>query len=256
MSCLFSLRDVFVRYGKAEVLRSISLDLRTSEFVAVAGPNGAGKSTLLSVLAGLITPGGGSCRFLDRELARWARRDFTRRVAVVQQTEPSDFPFTADEVVFMGRMPHRSGMYETAADRDAVTRALESTETLHLRQREYRTLSGGEKQRVLLASALAQQPEVLLLDEPASHLDLQHQISLHELLRSLSHSGLLIVAITHDLNLAASYADRVVLLDQGRIRANGPACEVVRVELIQEVFQVEVQLHRTISGRPWMQYGS
>ncbi len=256
MNCLFRLENAGVRYGSSDVLQSVSLSLHRSEFVAIAGPNGAGKSTLLSLIAGLAAPTFGTCHFLDRHASQWARRDFARRVAVVQQTEPSEFPFTAEEVVYMGRMPHRTGLYESPADHDAVTSALASTEMSSFRQRDFRTLSGGEKQRILLASALAQQPQVLLLDEPASHLDLQHQVSLHELLRDLSRQGLLVVAVTHDLNLAAAYADRLVLLQRGRVRALGAPVDILRAELIEEVFQVRVKLHHKPSGQPWMLYGA
>ncbi len=180
----FELQDVGMRYGSAEVLRHVSLTLHAGEFVAVAGPNGAGKSTLVSVLAGLITPSTGTCRFMGRETKSWngeisrvALPSFCRRVA-------RTFPFTAEDVVYMGRMPHRSGLYETSEDRAAVEQALEQTEIGEFRHREFRTLSGGEKQRVLLASALAQSPEVLLLDEPSAHLDLYHQVQLYRLASS------------------------------------------------------------------------
>ncbi len=255
MNCLFRVAKAGVRYGDAEVLRSVSLELRAGELVAIAGPNGAGKSTLLSLIAGLAEPTYGTCRFLDRDAAKWNRRDFARRVAVVQQAEPSSFPFTAEEVVHMGRMPHRTGMYESAADHAAVAEALATTGMTALRERAFRTLSGGEKQRILLASALAPAPDVLLLDEPATHLDLHYQIALHKLLRELSRAGLLVVAVTHDLNLAAAYADRIVLMHEGGIRADGPPADVVRADVIAEVFQVCVEMHQRPSGTPWMLYG-
>ena len=256
MNSVFRLHNAGVRYGNAEVLRSVSLTLHLGEFVTIAGPNGAGKSTLLSLIAGLSAPTTGTCQFLGRHAIGWPRREFARRVAVVQQTEPSEFPFTAEEVVYMGRMPHRTGMYETQADHEAVVDALASTEMSRFGRRDFRTLSGGEKQRILLASALAQQPEVLLLDEPASHLDLKHQVSLQELLRGLSRQGLLVVAVSHDLNLAAAYADRLVLMHNGEVRASGSPSEVLRSELIEEVFQVRVEFHQRSSGRPWMLYGA
>jgi iron complex transport system ATP-binding protein len=255
MSALFRLESASVRYGAAEVLKPVSLTMRAGEFIAIAGPNGAGKSTLLSLLAGLAAPSSGTCHFLDRDAHRWPRRDFARRVAVVQQSEPSVFPFTAEEVVCMGRMPHRNGMYESAEDHAAVARALATTGMTDFALREYRTLSGGEKQRILLASALAQAPEVLLLDEPASHLDLQHQVQLHQLLRDLAAQGLLIVAVTHDLNLAAAYANRILLLHRGCIRADGAPADVLHPDLLGEVFQVHVELHRRPSGQPWLLYG-
>jgi iron complex transport system ATP-binding protein len=171
------------------------------------------------------------------------------------QTEPTAFPFTVEEVVYMGRMPHSTGLYESAEDHAAVAAALLATDTEALRKRDFRTLSGGERQRVMLASALAQQPEVLLLDEPSNHLDLQHQLSLHSMLRDLSRKGMLTVTVTHDLNLAAAYAQRFVLMNEGRIRADGPPAEVLAPELIAEIFQVRVEVHRRPSGQPWLVYG-
>jgi iron complex transport system ATP-binding protein len=252
---LFQLEGAGVRYGSAEVLKPVSLTMHGGEFIAIAGPNGAGKSTLLTLLAGLSVPSIGKCLFVDRPAHKWPRRDFARRVAVVQQSEPSAFPFTAEEVVCMGRMPHGNGMYESAEDIVAVTKALAITGMTAFAQREYRTLSGGESQRILLASALAQSPEVLLLDEPATHLDLQHQVKLHQLLRDLSGRGLLIVAVTHDLNLAAAYANRLLLMHEGRIRADGTPSGVLNSSLLEQIFEVHVELHWRPSGQPWLLYG-
>ena len=255
MTPLFEISSASIRYGAAEVLRSASLDLSQGEFVAIAGPNGAGKTTLLSLMAGLTAPSSGQCLFLGCEAHRWKRREFARRVALVVQTEPTAFPFTAEDVVYMGRMPHAMGLYENAVDRAAVAKALEQTETWALRSRDFRTLSGGEKQRVILASALAQQPDVLLLDEPSNHLDLQHQLSLHHLLRDLSRAGLLVVTVTHDLNLIGAYAERLVLMHEGRIRADGPPARILNSEMIEEIFRVRAEVHHRPSGQPWLVYG-
>ena len=236
------------------VLHSVNLEMGEGEFVAIGGPNGAGKSTLLGILAGLLTPTEGSCRFCRIEVSKWSRLQFTRQVAVVMQSEPLAFPFTAADVVTMGRTPHLSGFFETSADRAIVTKALQDTETLHLQSRDFRTLSGGEKQRVLLASALAQSPRVLLLDEPATHLDIQHQVALHELLQKLSRSGLLVVAITHDLNLASAYCDRLVLLSKGTVIADDHPAKVLQPGLIREVFKVNAEIRHTGAGRPWLAF--
>ena len=255
MNPLFALREVAVCYGSTQVLGPVSLAFSAGEFVSVAGPNGAGKSTLLSVLAGLVAPSSGSCEFLHQQAHQWNRRSFAQRVAVVQQVESPSFPFTAEQVVYMGRMPHRARFTDTAEDDAAVEQALASTGTLPFRHREFRTLSGGEKQRILLAAALAQTPEVLLLDEPSTHLDLHHQVSLHQMLRRLSKSGMLVVAVTHDLNLAAAYSDRMVVLHHGTIQAEGTPTQVLRSSLMEEVFQVHVQVHTAASGHPWLVYG-
>lgn len=252
---LFELENIGVRYGTFDALRSVSLALNSGEFVAIAGPNGAGKSTLLSVLAGLITPSSGSSLFNGRDLKSWNRRDFARRVAVVLQENGANFPFTAEDVVYMGRMPHRSGLYETKEDRAAVEGALKQTDTAEFRDREFRTLSGGEKQRVLLASALAQSPEVLLLDEPSAHLDIYHQVQLYQLLQQLSQRGLLVIAVTHDLNVALRRADRLLLVHHGQIRADGEPARTVQSALMEEVYSVPIEVHRDASGNPWITYG-
>jgi iron complex transport system ATP-binding protein len=252
---VYQVADASVRYGSAEVLRSASLSLHPGEFAAIAGPNGAGKSTLLNLLAGLSAPSSGTCDFMGSGAHKWPRRDFAKRVAVVQQAETAAFPFTAEEVVCMGRTPHQAGMYESAEDHAAVAEALKATGMTDFAKREYRTLSGGEKQRILLASALAQAPEVLLLDEPAAHLDLRHQVELHHMLRDLSRRGILVVSVTHDRTLAAAYATRLILLHKGRIRADGPPGAILTPDLLEEVFEVRVEIHRRASGQPWVLYG-
>jgi len=255
VTALFEIRGAGVRYGAVEVLHSASLTLQSGEFVAIAGPNGAGKSTLLTLMAGLAAPTYGECLFLGRKAHQWDRREYSQRVAIVLQTEPPAFPFTVQQIVAMGRMPYSTGINETAEDLAAVDSALAATGTQALRTRDYRTLSGGEKQRVVLASALAQEPDVLLLDEPANHLDLHYQLGLHHLLRELSRKGMLVVSVTHDLNLAAAYAERLVLINEGRIRADGRPQEILGSELIAEIFRVRVEVHHRPSGQPWLVYG-
>jgi iron complex transport system ATP-binding protein len=255
MNHLFELTNVGMRYGRTDVLQSITLSFAAGEFAAIAGPNGAGKSTLLSIIAGLKTPSSGACSFLGQATRKWNRRAFARRVAVVLQIDHSGFPFTVEDIVYMGRMPYRSGLYESQEDREATEQAMGATETTAFRHREFRTLSNGERQRVLLASALAQTPEVLLLDEPSAHLDLHHQVALYKLLRSLSRQGLLVIAVTHDLNVAGAQADRLILLQNGRMRAHGKPAEVMEPQIISDVFRVQVEIYRTSSGRRWMSYG-
>ncbi len=244
-----------MRYGPIQVLHSVSLTLSRGEFVAVGGPNGAGKSTLLSIMAGLVTATEGSCCFLNRDVRHWPRRDFARRVAVVTQSEHSAFPFTAGEVVAMGRMPHADGFLESDTDRTSIRKAMLQTDVEQFRDRDFRTLSAGEKQRVFLASALAQEPEVLLLDEPSSHLDLHHQLALHVLLQELKQSGILVVVITHELNLAAMYADRLILIHEGQIKADDKPSRVLTPALMREIFHVHAGIGQSVLGTPWISYG-
>jgi iron complex transport system ATP-binding protein len=158
-------------------------------------------------------------------------------------------------VVLMGRTPYAGGLFESPEDWAAVERAMELTDTLEFRARDFRALSGGERQRVVLASALAQEPRALLLDEPTTFLDLQHQLTIYELLRRLSRDGLLVIAVTHDLNLAAAYSDRVVALKKGRVAADADPCKALTKEKIREVFGVEAEWLARPNGKAWIAYG-
>lgn len=251
---MYRLAGTGMRYGAVEVLRDVSLQFDAGEFVTIAGPNGAGKSTLLGIMAGLRAGYTGSCALEGREVRTWNRRAFSRTVSVVPQSVRIDFGFTAGQVVLMGRTPFADGMFESPADREEVRRAMERTGTLDFRDRDFRSLSGGERQRVIVASALAQSPGVLLLDEPTTWLDIEHQISLYRLLRDLSHSGVLVVTATHDLNLAAAYSQRMVLLRSGTVIADGAAASVLTAQSMRDVFNVDVSIVDTASGRKWIHY--
>ncbi len=225
-------------------LRDASFELAHSGLVAVAGPNGAGKSTLLGIMAGLRHPYMGSCVYGEREVRDWRRRDFARRVAFLPQMFRLEFPFTAEQVVLMGRTPFGGGWFESPDDFQFAESAMRVTDTLIFRERDFRSLSGGERQRVVLASALAQRPETLLLDEPTTFLDLKHQISMYRLLAELAREGILIVSVTHDLNLALQFADRVLVLEQGRIAADGAPAEALTPHLIDRVFGVRASIYQ------------
>jgi iron complex transport system ATP-binding protein len=255
LSARYSLADAGMRYDGAQVLDRVTLGFGGAQLVAIAGPNGAGKSTLLGIMAGLRPGHAGRCEYGGVEVSRWPRRDFARRVSFLPQVLRMEFPFTAEQVVLMGRTPHCDGLFESPADWDAVEGALSITGTLAFRRRDFRSLSGGERQLVVLASAVAQQPETLLLDEPTTFLDLRHQVAIYRLLASLARQGMLVIAATHDLNLAAAFADRIVVLNSGRIAADATPAEVLTPALIREVFGVESQLHQGPGGRPWMIYG-
>ena len=242
-----------MRYGAVEVLHSISLTLPGSKLVTLVGPNGAGKSTLLSILAGLRRNYSGECFFGENELRAWSRRLFARAVSFVPQSLDLQFPFTAVQVALMGRTPYCDGLFDSPEDLDAVEKAMLLTDTAQFRDREFRTLSGGERQRVVLAAALAQHPRVLLLDEPTTFLDLKHQFSIYRLLASLAADGLLVLAATHDLNLAAAYSDRVIVLHHGRVAADGPPAEALQPDTIRAVFEVSACLD-TSGPRPRLHY--
>jgi iron complex transport system ATP-binding protein len=253
---LLTVEGIVAGYSAAdEILKGVDLTLDAGEIVCVIGPNGAGKSTLLGILGGLREGYSGECRFADVEVKKWKRREFARRVSVVPQTVRIEFAFTAEQVVLMGRAPHAVGLFETEADHTAVRNAMELTDSVAFRNRDFRSLSGGEQQRVILAAALAQSPEALLLDEPTTFLDLQHQIGLYRILRELCNRGVLVTAVTHDLNLAAAYCERVIILSQGEIAADASPDEAFEPGRMRDVFGVKTAWLSAPDGRQWISYG-
>jgi iron complex transport system ATP-binding protein len=241
-------------YGPRRVLSNVSAEFAAARMSTIVGPNGAGKSTLLGILAGLRDSFEGSCTYRGREIRKWGRRAFARSVAFVPQSLRLEFPFTADQVVMMGRTPFGDGLFEAPGDRDAVDRAMAITDTEPFRNRDFRTLSGGERQRVVLASALAQSPEFLLLDEPTTFLDLKHQLSTYRLLRDLCGQGLGVITVTHDLNLALTYSDRVLLLNDGRVEADGDPHAVLTAQNVDRVFGIRATVHQLSGESAWIAY--
>jgi iron complex transport system ATP-binding protein len=240
------LEGVTVAYRGRPALRDLSLHIGHGERVALVGPNGAGKSTLLRAIAGLIEPTVGTVELDGRPVASLDRLAVARRLAVVPQVSALPFSTTVDEVVALGRLPHEHpirGM--RPADRAAVAAAIEQVGVGHLMGRDARELSLGERQLVLLAMAVAQDADVLVLDEPTVHLDLRHQVEVMELLRDLNaRQGTTILAVLHDLALAAHFFPRLVVLDGGRVVGDGPASEVLAPDRIREVFGVDPSLVR------------
>ncbi len=223
-------------------LRDVSLAVDEGELVALLGPNGAGKSTLLRVLSGALAPAEGEVRVFGRPLASYARGDLARVVAVVPQLEEVASGFSVLDVVLMGRAPHQGAwLTPSPADVQIARESLAQCDLGGLEARSTAELSGGEQKRVSIARALAQQPKILLLDEPAAFLDVRHQVALYDLLVGLARgSRLAIVCIMHDLNVAAQYASRVGLMKQGRLVALGTVEEVMTYRRLRETFDVDL----------------
>jgi cobalamin transport system ATP-binding protein len=236
---------------RRDVLRSVDLTLTRGDLVALVGTNGSGKTTLLRLLTGVLRPDAGAVRFDGRPVGDWRRPELARRVAVLPQQLDLPAGFRVAELVEMGRAPHARRLFaSTEADARAVSRALADAGALELADRYAEELSGGERQRLLVAMALAQEPDLLLLDEPTLHLDLAHQVALLAAIRHLrDQRGLTVLAVLHDLNLAAAFAPRVAVLDEGRIVADGPPGEVLTPDLVRRVFGVAVDEARTADGR-------
>ena len=232
------------------LLRDVRLTVERGEVVALVGVNGSGKTTLLRIVAGTLRPHGGRVVLGGRPLADLGRLAVARRVAVLPQSVALPAGFTVAQLVEMGRSPHVRGLFRSSdADLQAVMRAMLEADVTSLAERLVDELSGGERQRVLVAMVLAQEPELLLLDEPTVHLDLAHQVSLLTSVRRLAERrGVGVLGVFHDLNLAAAFADRVALLHDGRIEAIGPPDEVLRASLVRRLFGVAVDEATTADG--------
>ena len=252
---MLKVANVSYRYPGAshDALTGVSLSVGPGEFHAVLGPNGSGKTTLVRIALGALSPLVGRADVDRRPASMWPRQDLAKLVGVVPQREDNLFPQRVRETVLLGRYPHLSLWgRERAADHAAVDRALAASDATHLADRWLWTLSGGEYQRVRVARALAQEPRLLVLDEPGMSLDLKHEMGLFELVLGLVKTqGLGVLMITHDLNLAARFADSLLLLSEGRPVASGAPGDVLTQEIVQTVFSWPVMM-QTIDGRPQM----
>src|SRR5215471_3657323 len=251
MQSVIALNNLSFGYAASDVLKGITAEISRGEFVALVGPNGAGKSTLLKVIGGLIRNYRGSAKFYGKDIRRIAPRELAKRLAFVPQDTQMVFPFTVAEIVFMGRLPHRPRtLFESPGDVELAQEAMIQTDTIQFAGKAFNELSGGERQRVVLASALAQDPEVLLLDEPTAFLDLKHQSQFYEILGRLNtERGLTIVSVTHDVNLAARYAPRMIALRSGRFAADGTPEDVLTPQHIYEIFEITAAVLKRPDGR-------
>lgn len=252
---ILALRGATYRYPGAsrDALGDVSLAVRPGELHALLGPNGSGKTTLLRLALGVIAPTAGTVEVEGRSAAEWDRRALARAAAVVPQREESAFPQRVRDAVMLGRYPHLSRFgAPSAADRAIVERALVQCDAAALADRWLTTLSGGEYQRVRLARALAQEPRLLVLDEPTASLDVRHEMELFERIRALVDAqGLAAVLITHHVNLASRFADQVLLLSDGRVAASGSPAHVLTRETVERVFAWPLAI-QSFDGRPQM----
>lgn len=251
---ILEIKGLSCGYGKRVVLHDVSFGIKREEFVGVIGPNGSGKTTLIRAINGLLSPQKGTILFEGETTKSMGRREQATKVAVVTQSPETTPPFSVEEFIMLGRVPHwgRFQLLETEKDGEIAERAMAMTGIGYLKGRRMGALSGGERQLAFLARALAQEPQLLLLDEPTAHLDIGHQIQIMDLLRKLNReASLTILVVLHDLNLAGLYCERLILLHEGRIHRIGPPKEVLTEGVIEEVYRTAVTvIEAPVRARP------
>ena len=248
-----AVNDLFLSYRKTPILHNISLNIEPGEFFMIIGPNGAGKTSLLKAIAHLIPVDKGSIKILGRSLNNYSKRQLAQVAAMVPQQVATYFPFTVEETVLMGRSPHL-GMFSLEGKEDlAITRqSMEFTDVAHLADRKLDQVSGGERQRVIIARAICQQPKIILLDEPTAALDPSHQLKIMDLMERLRREHqITVVMVSHDLNLAAMYGHRLILLKEGKIEKTGTPEEVLTEAQLISSYNCNLSVdHNPLTGTP------
>ena len=250
-----SIENLFGGYGKEPVINGVSLRVAQKDFLGIIGPNGSGKTTLLRLVSRTLQPLKGEILLQGNNIRALGLKQFCRKAAFVPQDILVNFSFSVREIVLMGRIPHLSRLQaETKKDLSAAQEAMELTDTARLAQKRINCLSAGERQMVFIARSLCQQPDLLLLDEPTSHLDIGHQIQALDLLRRLNRNyGLTIIAVLHDLNLASQYCNRLALMREGRIFLEGTPEEVLTYQNIEAVYKTVVVVNKNpLNQKPYM----
>jgi len=243
---MLHVEDLSFRYESGWILQRLNFAVRSGDFLGIVGPNGIGKTTLLKLLYRLLSPQKGRILVDGTDLVRLARAEISKRIAVVSQETQISFPFSALEVVLMGRSPHLKGLqFERKRDFEIARNAMALTDTLQVAHRAFSELSGGEKQRVFIARALAQETDIILFDEPTANLDIRHQIQFYDLMTTLdTERNIAVVIVSHDINLASEFCKTILLLHEGRIFGLGKPDEVITKVNIEAVYQTPVLVDR------------
>jgi iron complex transport system ATP-binding protein len=251
---LLEVANVQLSYGSRIVLRSATLSAQGGEFLALVGVNGAGKSTLLDIIAGFRKPAAGSVSIAGRNQRDWSLRELSQRVSHLPQAVHADLPYTAEQLVAMGRYPHTDRWFESDEDHSFIREAMERTHCWQYRHRNFGSLSGGERQRVLLAACLAQNASILLLDEPSTFLDIEQQLHCFTVLRDEAKTGKLCIAVTHDLNLALTHCTRILVLTDGIVAHDLTASKAHEDAAWLRLFSPRLRIVNTPAGTPWVWY--
>lgn len=250
---VFVAQNLSFAVQKAKILENVSMHIHEQEFVGLIGPNGSGKSTLLKNMYRMLKPQEGKVFLFNENIYKQSAKEMAKQLAVVGQETPVLFEFTVKDLVAMGRTPHKRLIEgDTKEDQDIIEQSMRQAGIIQLKDRHFSSLSGGEKKRVIVARALAQQAKVMVLDEPTNHLDVQHQLQLMDLIRSLT---ITVVAALHDLNIASTYCDKIYVLQNGEIMAYGTPQDILTPTLLKEVFGVhaEVSIH-PVTKKPHIFY--
>jgi iron complex transport system ATP-binding protein len=241
---MLEIKNLNFAYRDFDVINDVSFSISAGEFVGIIGPNGAGKSTLLKILLGFLNTLPESIKLKNKYLKEYPQKELGKYIAYVPQETEFSFSFKVKEIVRMGRYPYSKGIaFISDEDENIVNKSMLQMEINDFANRNFNDLSGGEKQRVVIASALAQQPQIILLDEPTSALDLHHQIDIYNILKALqSETNLTTIIVTHDINLASQFCERIILLNNGKIVKDGKPEDVLQFKLLQETFGVKVYI--------------
>ena len=249
------IKDLSFSFDEEQILKKINLKTETGKFYAILGPNGSGKTTLLRTIAKSLEVNASAIFINEKDINNFSAKNLARELAVVPQNTEIQFDFSVFDLVLMGRAPHLPRFaVEKEEDLRIAQKAMELTDTWRLRDRSIHTLSGGERQRVVIARAMTQETGIILLDEPVSHLDIYHQIEILKEIKALNLTDrVTVLAVLHDLNLAAAFGDYLILMNHGKIHSSGPPAEVLKKETIKEIYGVEVDIIRAPgNGRPYL----
>lgn len=255
MDTLIKIDNLNAGYNKELIIRDISLEIKKGDFIGIIGPNGSGKTTLLRTMSKVLIPQKGDIYLQDKNIQQMNLKEFCQKTAFVSQDTIINFPFTVLEIVLLGRIPHIKRMQpETKKDFAIAQDALSMTDTLNLKTKNIDELSSGERQRVIIAKALTQEPILMFLDEPTSHLDIGHQIQILDLLKKLNRQNYLtIVMVLHDLNLASLYCNRLILLNEGKVFKEGLPDEVLTYQNIEAVYKTVVVVNNNpFTSKPYV----
>lgn len=251
---ILSIQNVSFSYGRQEIIHNISLDIEEGEFVGIIGPNGSGKSTLLRICASFLRPDKGTILFSGKDLSEYSIKELAKAMATMPQSMDVFFPYSVEDFISIGRYPHmRCSLFEQKREDELIRDIMETMDMGYLAGRRITDLSEGERQRVFLAQCIAQDPVLMLLDEPISHFDIRYQIKTLDILEGLNKEGLTMIIVLHDLNLASEFCSRVVLMSEGRVYKQGTPHDVITFKEIEEVYKTVVLLKENpISKKPYI----